>query len=342
MNCPVCKKELDFQSPEVEGFYYDCPFCDSSLSFQEGQCEVISKGTISKETISKEAGDPKEEKLDSEDNPSREREFINQDSVDLEQEAEELFEPSSFKTSSTVQKSNKNNSQPVTKQEEPNSNFNQNQLNEDKNNINHAGMTQSSLDENNINQPEDQSGGKQPFETHLEHEEPSSDEVTEIPEMGEEPNEFMEQEESKHKKEQVVQSLPNEFMEQEEVEPLEQDESSFVFEENSEEEEQAKEDFSELVEFSKNKEQKEKGLYLYRLFLSEINSQIFKDKVIALLEDSYLEIDFQEHSSYKEDIIKKGKIVLSNLSPVQVYVILHHLMGLPIKVYWEQSHIADS
>ena len=78
------------------------------------------------------------------------------------------------------------------------------------------------------------------------------------------------------------------------------------------------------------------------MFLTEINSQALKDKVISLLEDASLEIDLEEYPSYREEIIQRGKIVLSKLSPIQVYVILHHLMGLPLKVHWEQSHIADS
>ena len=126
-----------------------------------------------------------------------------------------------------------------------------------------------------------------------------------------------------------------------EVPEIEEDEASFIFKEE-EELEPAKEDFSEVVEFSKNKKQQEKGLYLYKLFLSEINSQVLKERVISVLEEEYLEIDLQECPSYKESIKHKGKIDLPNISPIQVYVILHHLMGLPLKIYWEQSHIADS
>jgi len=175
--------------------------------------------------------------------------------------------------------------------------------------------------------------------------------VPEIESSFDEREEEMENEESFHENE--VEMENEESFHENEVEEMENEESfhkneveetkneeSFAFSEEDNIEEKP-EDFSEVQEFSKKREFKDKGFYLYQLFLSEINSQELKERVISIIEDKALEIDFEENPSYKKQIVYNGKIVFSRLSPVQVYVIVHSLMGLPLQIHWKQSHVTD-
>ena len=141
----------------------------------------------------------------------------------------------------------------------------------------------------------------------------------------------------------------------EEKEPVKEEESSYPFEESSQAlkdegkasshsekpTEKGNEDFSDLADFAKRRDQETKGLYLYDLTLSEMNSQALKDEVLDVLENSLLNLSFKGEDSYLKDVMEKGEISLPNLSPVQVYVIVHSLMGLPLKIHWKQRHIAD-
>ena len=162
-------------------------------------------------------------------------------------------------------------------------------------------------------------------EENLELKEEEFDSVTEVPEIGTDSEEI--EEES---------SYPFQEHSQEVSSP----ESDTSIGSESSNEGQA-EDFSEVADFAKNQDQENKGLYVYDLTLSEMNSQNLKDEVLSVLEDPYLNLSFNEEASYLEDIKEKGEISLSKVSPVQVYVIVHSLMGLPLKIHWKQHHVAD-
>ncbi len=115
----------------------------------------------------------------------------------------------------------------------------------------------------------------------------------------------------------------------------------FPFQENPAEEPpppSQKEDFVEVAEFGNTADQDKQGPFLYDLILSEINSQDTKEKVLAVLEDESLSLLSEEGGPS----IKNGKIALEKISPVQAYVIVTALMGLPLRVFWTQRHIADS
>ena len=347
MNCPVCNKELEFDLTDLEDFYYDCSVCNSSLSFQKGNCEVISRGqapqsqinssetqvygsqeeSILSQSIKQSSAQPlKEAKTeefrthpkdrDQSRQSNREDPNIKPSHIESSNEKLSSLQSPSFPQSASYTGSPSSSESPsspespssLRKQESP---FQQ----------------ENTLKESNQG-PAVETNPSQTYTNEAFSEDPVSltDEITEVPEIEEDgANEFIEPETEENLEEN-----------------LEENEASFIFKEDEEELEPAKEDFSEVVEFSKNKKRQEKGLYLYKLFLSEINSRALKEKVISVLEEEYLEMDLQECPSYKESIKHKGKIDLPNLSPIQVYVILHHLMGLPLKIYWEQSHIADS
>ena len=153
------------------------------------------------------------------------------------------------------------------------------------------------------------------------------DEKTEVPEL----------------KEESTQSITTEE---------DREELSYRFEENkselptntqntSDSDSQQAEDFSDVAEFAKNKEEDIKGIYLYDLTLSEINSQSLKEEVLAVLEDSYLNLSTEENSLHLKNIRDKGQIKILRISPIQTYMIVSSLMGLPLNIHWEQHHIAD-
>ena len=122
-------------------------------------------------------------------------------------------------------------------------------------------------------------------------------------------------------------------------------EDSYVFSEQEEPEEapqspqEEKENFSELEEFAKQDDENQKGSYLYALTLSEINSKESKEKVLEILNDQALGLELS--SSDLQKFHEKGQIQLEDMSPVHVYVILHSIMGLSVKIHWEQRHVAD-
>jgi len=295
MSCPVCEKELDFHLPEDGGFYYDCPVCHSSLVFQDGKWELISSGKApaTRQSLTQ----------------------VQTDSASVGKEPSHVSLPDSQAFIEEPEDEQEDKPEAGDQAGHAPAVSGRSRLN-----VEPAEGSRSSLDQTSLEPKEaipatlDSTSSKDELAL-------QSDEVTEVPEMGEDPaDEFMESPEDQS---------PGE-------------EASFVFQEQESEEGHLKEDFSEVIEFSKDKQRQEKGLYLYRLFLKEINSKALKDKIISLLEDVSLEINLEDLSSYREKIIEEGKIVLPRLSPIQVYVILHHLMGLPLKIHWEQSHIADS
>ena len=101
-----------------------------------------------------------------------------------------------------------------------------------------------------------------------------------------------------------------------------------------------KEDFAEVAEFANSQNQDQQGPYLYDLILSEINSQDLKQQVLTVLEDESLKL--AEKNSSLKDKIKDGKILVQKISPIQAYVIVTSLMGLPLDIFWEQTHFTNT
>ena len=174
------------------------------------------------------------------------------------------------------------------------------------------------------------------------------DETSHVPELSS-PEE--ETSENKSGEEDPVAESEQEDQQNREEAPLEEEkdapdnfssEKDFSFTEELEEPlqketetESQKEDFSEVAEFGNTKDQDQQGPFIYDLTLKEINSQELREKVLEVLNDEYLNLP--EDSS-----IKDGQITLTKISPVQAYVIVTSLMGLPLQISWKQQHIADS
>ena len=303
MTCPVCNTELGFSIDDMEDFYYDCLSCQSALLITKGECKIVSQGKQPKESLSQKQDTPL-------DKPASQSPSLDSSDMPASALQSNLMKEESLSSKSETYIDPEIAQQLHQTQEEA---LLQGTEELDDKKLANASQGTEELDDKKL------ANASSPAPDL--NESPSGfEEVTEVPEI---PEEF-----------------PNEFKEEE----LEQKESSFVFNENDNVELQqpVKEDFSEELEFSKNKDNKQTGLYLYRLFLNEINSQALKDKVLSLIEDAQLELDESEYNSYKEEILHKGKVVFPKLSAIQMYVILHELMGLALKIHWEQNHVADS
>ena len=285
MNCPVCKRKIDFDIPK-EDIYYDCSHCQSSLLFSKGECLVINAEQIESSNL-----ESKEETnfIDNTDqNENQESELIDK-SIEKSLLSEEVFEKTKTQFIGSIQADNPHE---ITPQEPANKQL----------------------------EPTEEAGEEEDF---------YPNEKTDVPE------------------------LPPEAEGLELSSENEPDESSYKFEENSNESDSSgqaeniktslkkTEDFSEVAEFAKNQEENAKGLYLYDLTLSEINSQNLKEEVLAVLEDSYLNLLQDEDSLSLKDAIEQGEIKIPRISPIQTYIIVNSLMGLPLNIHWEQHHIAD-
>ena len=278
MICPVCKTELGFELPDVEDFYYDCPVCNSSLSFHDGKCEVISQAEWP----------PKESQQSSPQNQSPlEANIIKPTPAELnskvaegEFDSEQLDRKQSHGEQVSVGKSNleaTDRGQLNREYEENPDDLDLNQpLNEsekmqsDAEQFNPENRSQTPFEESSY-RGEDDRGESTPINQmergQDEREQPLTDqgdfneapEVTEVPDIGEEPSEFIQSSKEELPQEDLAQE---ELLQQEPAqeehseEELQQEEPSFVFKEGIESEEPVKEDFSEVVEFSKKKEKK--------------------------------------------------------------------------------------
>ena len=288
MNCPVCKKKIEFKIPE-EDIYYDCSHCQSSLLFSKGECQVINAEQIESSNLEKATENSSMDDIDQSINQKSENEFVEQ-SI----EGNLLSTDVSEKTKTQVIESFQADSSHKT-----------------------ASQKQANKELEPIEKAED-------F---------YPNEKTEVPEL-------------QPKLEELEQSVTDELDEP--------NESSYKFEESSNESDSTSlqdenikpspketEDFSDVAEFAKNQEENTKGIYLYDLTLSEINSQSLKEEVIAVLEDSYLNLLQDKDSLNLKDVIEKGEIKIPRISPIQTYIIVNSLMGLPLNIHWEQHHIAD-
>ncbi len=127
--------------------------------------------------------------------------------------------------------------------------------------------------------------------------------------------------------------------EQEEVSLLEQSLSGPEKKQASEKTEN-EEDFSEVADFGNTQDQDRQGPFLYSLILSEINSQNIREKILSIVENECLNLP--DKDKLINNNIKDGKLSISKISPIQTYMIVTALMGLPINISWKQRHIADS
>ena len=311
MNCPVCKRKIEFEIPE-EDIYYDCSHCQSSLLFSKGQCLVIHAEEIHSPDLEKDISEKSLTNFEaSQINPENRKDSEQNISKNLLKE-------------DTKQSETKTLFAEDIESESPQEDFN---IEASSKKIQEEGV---------IFEKQNKTAGLE--EENIENEDDFyPQEKTEVPELKELPEEEL-----------ARQTQSN-------LEPP-KEESSYKFEENPNEidskdlqeenmssltSQKKEEDFSDVADFAKNQEENTKGIYLYDLTLSEINSHNLKEEVVAILEDSYLNLTQDEESLNLKDIIEKGQIKIPRISPVQTYMIVSSLMGLPLNIHWEQHHIAD-
>ena len=316
MKCPVCKIELELSIQDSEEIYYDCSNCDSSLLFKDGDCEILSEGNP-KKTLS-ENNDSEKETL---------QENANEESIGEAISSEDDF---------------------------PEENLSQNALEEENEHQNTE-----EEDERLLNEKLDKEIQLSP-ETDQVEKEFFPDETTQVPELKlpeEEPEEDFAQTISEQK-EPLEEINQDSATEQKEKTPDQSSaEADFPFEElkdsspeskdvESQKEDNPKvsekEDFSDVVEFGNTQDQDRQGPFLYDLILSEINSQNVREKVLSILEDESLNLPLNNEDKSIQDNIENGKLTIEKISPVQAYIIVTFLMGLPLDISWKQHHIAES
>ena len=313
MKCPVCKIELEIPLQDLDEVYYDCSNCDSSLLFKNGECEVLSEGKKKTEVLEK--------------SPLQHKSTPQQDQIKETTEAQDqAFEEES-------------SSKIIFEEDDKNQ-----QADEE---------FESFPESHEVEEAEDED---QSLQENQEEEEDLPGDTTQVPELSYSEEElsqnFSEQEEVQEQEdlsEKEVQASP--APEEEEGNINSSPETDFPFEKESEDaveelekapETPEKEDFSEVAEFGNTQDQDRQGPFLYDLTLSEINSQNVREKVLSILEDKHLNLPLNAEGKSVQDSIKDGQITVLKISPVQAYVILTSLMGLPLDISWKQHHIAES
>ena len=326
MNCPVCKINLEFKAPHLEEVYYDCSNCSSSLLFKNGECEVLSgreaKSPSSQDNQIKETDFQSEKTLGEYSSDENADEGLSSDlaiedhSMELEESAEKVgAEPAIIEAENLPEDSEKAEPSSIEEGKAEDKDF----------------FPDETTQVPELTLPEEE----EPLES-SETSEPAQ--VVEEPLSSNPEEDFPFEKKSPENSEQPAEQItPKDNSQQvESKEPVQE-----VFSKTPDSEE-PKEDFAEVAEFGNSQDQDKQGPFLYDLILSEINSQDVRKNVLSVLEDESLNLPAREDDQPIDSHIQDGKIIIEKISPVQAYVIITSLMGLPFNISWQQHHIADS
>lgn len=98
------------------------------------------------------------------------------------------------------------------------------------------------------------------------------------------------------------------------------------------------ENFSDVEKFGNAPSPTNKGAFYYDVTVNEIDSENLRSQVEEVLEDEALKLSPEQfHFSAQE-----GSLAIRKISPVQAHVIVKSLLGLSLKISWEQHLIADA
>jgi len=97
------------------------------------------------------------------------------------------------------------------------------------------------------------------------------------------------------------------------------------------------EDFSEVTAYGNRALSIEEGTLYYNLNLSDINSKELHSTVLDILSDESLQLKPETNSLEITD----GVLKIVEISPVKAHIIVKSLIGLPIKISWEQHLSVD-
>lgn len=320
MKCPVCEVELKFPVQELDEVYYDCSNCDTSLVFKNGECEVLNEGRP--EDVKPQ--DNLSEKTISEEDSSQKN--VIEENVEEKSQSESLPSEGSLSQNFPTEK----NAEQHEVGGEPLQADNEEKL----------------ADEDSPHSQQDD----QLKEESPEEEEFVPDETTQVPELESSEQDtsesFAEQEEdpeSPVKEESPEPSVSQEDFpfKEEAVGETSSEQQDFESQKEEPQKTSEKEDFSEVAEFGNTQDQDRQGPFLYDLILSEINSEDVREKVLSILEDEYLNLPLNKEDTSIKDTIRDGKLTIVKISPVQAYIIVTFLMGLPLEITWRQHHIAE-
>ena len=100
----------------------------------------------------------------------------------------------------------------------------------------------------------------------------------------------------------------------------------------------AGEDFSDVEKFGNTPAPTGKGAFYYDVTINEIDSEDLRNQVEEVLEDEALKLSPKQFLFSAQE----GSLVIKKISPVQAHVIVKSLLGLSLKISWEQHLIADA
>ena len=351
MKCPICQTTLEFSGEGLEEFYYDCSHCDSSLFFKNGNCEVLNKGDPSK-TGNKKTFKPKKMAKQEE---SLAPDLTNHSDKKKKQEESNFLSQNLSKKPGTDNSSGEDQADPLKKDLSPAEE--EDPVNDSKALAENKSQQEEEFFPDETTQVPELGRAEEDLQFKEENQNPEkpsefSSSVPQTPSSSQTPSSPRQRESKENQSpEKPLESLventadPSERPKQEteggedfqfepDGDPVSKDSSSV--------EQSEKENFSEVAEFGSSTDQDKQSPFLYDLTLNEINSQIVREKVLSVLEDESLALSSGDSENLMPNRIKDGKITLSKISPVQAYVIVTSLMGLPLNISWEQSHIAES
>ena len=322
MNCPICKTKIESPTGDEE-IYYDCSVCNSSLLLKSTGLEILNEGSLAEAPVNK----PTPEKSPVDALPSEES---------LGESPEEAIPPEESLKESSPDDLLPNEGLDESPSPE-NQDFKATDLKEEE--VFDQEPTQVPV----LNQPEEIPKGLNPKEEDNLAQDLQKDialetkQSTQKEPFVEEENATQEESSFEENQEFSQKNTPQEKSPGEESvftkdKPLEEDLST---------KKRKKEDFSEVAEFANSQNPDKQGPYLYDLILSEINSQDLRQQVLTVLEDESLKLAEKEENSSLKDKIKDGKMVIKKISPVQAYVIVTSLMGLPLDIFWKQTHFTN-
>ena len=322
MNCPVCGNDLSLPDKlkETTELHYDCPSCFSSLFLRGSKCEVLSRGTVSDELPGGETGEeaavegvvPSLNESDSDENTEQEPADPPQA---LAEEAVSEADPPVAPASSSPEAGG-----PVEEVLPETPEIPEIPALKETAETGPEMSDPSSGGEEGATLPASAAGSDPPSE---EANSPSASSV----EAGPESFEFTE--ESAENSEDVPLSAKQPSVPET---ALSKEKQELTAEQDREE------DFSDVEKFGNSPTPAGKGVFYYNVTVEEMDSADLRAGAEEVLEDPALKLAPEQ----LDMSVQEGRLRISKISPVQAHVIVKSLLGLSLKISWEQHLVADS
>ena len=316
MNCPVCENDLSLPDTlkETMELHYDCPSCFSSLFLKGGKCEVLSQRTVSEKLPdgeTKSAG-PSPAGPDSDGDTEREEAAGPRDrAAETVSEADTPISPavkppeSGEPVEEALPETPEIPSLKTEEETEP------------------EALDVSSGGEKGVPPPPPaMDSDSLSEEANL----PSASSPAEAPESFE----FAEESVAAKSGDEDVSisatqasAAESALSREKQDPPMEQDQE---------------EDFSGVEKFGNSPAPAGKGAFYYNVTVEEIDSEDLRAETEEILGDPALKLAPEQ----RDMSIQDGRLTVSKISPVQAHVIVKSLLGLSLKISWEQHLVADA